>query len=433
MMMGIYFMDETPFEDVYLHAMVRDKEGRKMSKTVGNVIDPLHMIRGAEPEDLDEEVHGELLKQYPDGVEAQGADALRFTLAIYAAQGRDIKLDISRIEGYRAFINKLWNAAKFTFMNLEDWESPDYEAYTEEWDADNRPCDPDDLSMADRWILSRLDRTISEVQASLEDYRFDEASQTLYDFVWHEFCDWYIELVKDVLYESDDDVPERRTAQTVLSIVLETTLRLMHPITPYVTEEIWQECPTGDGAPDSIMVAPWPEQRSSIDYEESVDQMDLVIGLIGDIRGIRGETDVNPGATIDEVTFVTDDESAREAIERGADYIRSLASVETITTETTDEADEIEHAATSVHEGVETRIPLEGLIDIEQELERLDKELDRVDEDLDYVRGKLSDDGFVNNAPEEIVEQEREKLDEYLEEKEKLQSSVEELEELKQS
>jgi valyl-tRNA synthetase len=433
MMMGIYFMDETPFEDVYLHAMVRDIQGRKMSKTVGNVIDPLHMIRGAEPEDLDEEVHGELLDQYPEGVEPQGADALRFTLAIYAAQGRDIKLDISRIEGYRAFLNKLWNAAKFTFMNLEDWEEPDYAAYTEEWDGDNRPFDADDLSMADRWILSRLDRTIGEVQEALEDYRFDEASQTLYDFVWHEFCDWYIELVKDVLYESDDDAPERRTAQTVLSVVLETILRLMHPITPYVTEEIWQECPTGDGAPDSIMVAPWPEQRPSIDYQESVDQMDLVIGLIGDIRGIRGETNVNPGATIDEVTFVTDDEASREAIERGADYIRSLASVEKITTETTDEADEIEHAATSVHEGVETRIPLKGLIDIEEELERLDKELDRVEEDLDYVRGKLSDDGFVNNAPEEIVEQEREKLDEYLDEKEKLESSVEELEELKQS
>jgi len=431
MMMGIYFMDETPFEDVYLHAMVRDKEGRKMSKTVGNVIDPVHMIRGAEPEELDEEVHGELLKQYPDGVEPQGADALRFTLAIYAAQGRDIKLDISRMEGYRAFLNKLWNAARFTLMNLEDWEAPYYEQVTGEWDDERRPFDEEALSIADRWILSRLDRTIDEVQTALEEYHFDDAAQTLYDFIWHEFCDWYIELVKDVLYESDDDAPERRAAQTVLTTVLETSLRLMHPFTPYVTEEIWQELPKAGEVPDSIMIAPWPETRPEVDYPEAVEQMELLIGLIGDIRGIRGETNVKPGTTIDEVTFVTENADAEQAIEEGAQYIRSLASVDGIVPAAPDEVGEIEGVATSVHESVETRIPMRGLIDIDEELDRLHKELERVEEDLDYVRGKLDNQGFVENAPEEIVEQEREKLEGYLDEKEKLESSVEELEELK--
>ena len=431
MMMGIYFMDETPFEDVYLHAMVRDIEGRKMSKTYGNVIDPLHMIYGVEPDELDEELHKELLKQYPDGVEPQGADALRFTLAIYAAQGRDIKLDISRIEGYRAFINKLWNATRFTMMNLEDWESPGYESFSEPWNDETRPFEEEALSLADRWILTRLDRAVEQVQNALEEYRFNDAAQLLYDFVWHEFCDWYIELVKDVLYEAEETAPQRRAAQATLTVVLETSLRLLHPITPYVTEEIWQEIPTGEGAPESIMIAPWPEQRESVDFDEAVEQMELLIGLIREIRGIRGETNVKPGTTIDEVHFVTDRDVAFAAIEAGGQYIRSLASVDGIETIRPEDAEEIEGAATSVHEGVEIRIPLRGLIDIEEELARLDKELERVEEDLDYVRGKLSNEDFVDNAPDEIVQQERDKLESYLDEKEKLESSVEELASLK--
>jgi valyl-tRNA synthetase len=431
MMMGIYFMDEVPFEDVYLHAMVRDIEGRKMSKTYGNVIDPLHMIHGVEREDLEPELHGELINEYPEGVEPQGADALRFTLAIYAAQGRDIKLDISRIEGYRAFLNKLWNAAKFTFMNLEDWEAPDYAAFTDSWEDGRRPFDEEAMSVADRWILSRLDEVVGEVDEALEDYRFNDAAQTLYDFVWHEFCDWYIELVKDVLYEADEEAPERRAAQGTLAVVLETILRLMHPITPYVTEEIWQSVPKGEGAPDSIMVAEWPARRPTVDYAEEVEQMDLLIGLITAIRGIRGETNVKPGTTIDRVNFVAEEAADRAAIEEGADYIRALAKVDGIETVAPEEAEEIEGAATTVYKGVDVRIPMGGLIDVDEELNRLHKELDRVEEDLDYVRGKLDNEGFVENAPEEIVDKERAKLEEYLEEKEKLEASVEEIEQLK--
>jgi len=431
MMTGIYFMGETPFEDVYLHAMVRDSDGDAMSKTKGNVIDPLHMIEGAEREEMDEETHAELIKQYPDGVEAQGADALRFTLAIYAARGRDIKLEIDRIEGYRAFLNKLWNAARFALMNLEDWEAPGYEWFEPGGEGWGLPLDESALSMADRWILTRLDETVAEVQEALEGYHFDDASQALYDFIWHEFCDWYIELVKEVLYESDEDAPERRAAQTVLTVVLETSLRLMHPITPYVTEEIWQELPKGDGAPESIMVAPWPEQRAGVEYDRDVEKMEMIQGLISSIRGIRGETNVKPGTTIDRVRFATDDELAEEAIEEGGDSIRSQASVDEIELVAADRAGEIEGAATAVHEGVQLEIPMGGLIDIREEMERLDKELDRVEEDLEYVRGKLSNDDFVENAPEEIVQQERDKLEAYLEEKEKLEESVEELESLK--
>ena len=431
MMMGLYFMDETPFEDVYLHAMVRDIEGNKMSKSKGNVIDPLHMINGAKREEMDPDLHSELMKEYPDGVEPQGADALRFTLAIYAAQGRSIKLDISRIEGYRAFLNKLWNATRFGLMNVEDWEAPEYAAFSREWEEESdRPFDEEALSLADRWILAKLDETVDQVQVALEEYRFDEAAQALYDFVWHEFCDWYIELAKEPLYESENDAPERRAAQSVLMLVLETSLRLLHPIVPYVTEEIWQELPIGEGAPDSIMVAPWPQQRSSLGYPDEVEKMELLKGLITSIRGIRGETNVKPGTTIDRVRFVTDRQTALEAIEQGASYIRSQASVDEIETISPDQAGEIEGAARAVHEGVEIRIPRRGLIDIDEELQRLGKELERVDEDLDYVRGKLDNDDFVENAPDEIVQQERDKLDSYLEEKEKLESSVEELQEL---
>jgi valyl-tRNA synthetase len=430
LMMGIHFMDEVPFEQVYLHAMVRDIEGRKMSKTYGNVIDPLHMIHGVDQDDLDPELHRELMNQYPEGVEPQGADALRFTLAIYAAQGRDIKLDISRIEGYRAFLNKLWNAARFTLMNLEDHEPLDYEAHTGEWNGE-LPFDEEALSPADEWILSRLDETVETVQAGLENFEFDDVAQTLYDFVWHEFCDWYIELSKTTLYDDSAGAAAKETTRQVLVHVLETSLRLMHPITPYVTEEIWQEVPRAEDAPDSIMVAPWPESREAIDFDRTVEQMELVLGLIRSIRGIRGETDVEPGQTIEEVHFVTDDPSARDAIRAGATYIREEASVESLNVQTSEDADEIEGAATAVHEDVEIRIPLRGMIDVEEEWERLQKELDRVAEDIEYVRGQLDNEAFVENAPDEVVQQERDKLESYLEERERLEASLEQLEALR--
>jgi len=431
MMLGLHFMDEVPFEDVFLHAMVRDVEGRKMSKTYGNVIDPLHMIEGVDRDELDPELHEELIKQYPEGVDAQGADALRFTLAIYAAQGRDIKLDISRIEGYRAFLNKLWNAARFTKMNLEDHEPVEWSAHAgEDWSAE-APIDFEAASMAERWIISRLEETIDEVQAALEDYRFDDVAQTLYDFIWHEFCDWYIELSKPTLYDGEDE-SQKAAARATLAYVLETSLRLMHPITPYVTEEIWQSIPVGDGAPDHVIVADWPTSHpETVAFDEDVERMETVISVIEAIRGIRGETNVKPGVTIDEVQCVTDDDAAAEAVERGSVYIERMASVEDVTVVSEQEADELdEGSATSMAEEVQVRIPLAGLIDLEEEYARLQKELERVDEDLAYVRGKLDNEDFVENAPEDIVQQERDKLDDYLDEKETLQESVEELKEL---
>ncbi len=432
MMMGLHLMDEVPFEKVFLHAMVRDAAGRKMSKTYGNVIDPLHMIFGAKADELDEDLHAELLRQYPDGVEPQGADALRFTLAIYAAQGRDIKLDIKRIEGYRAFLNKVWNATRFALMNLEDYEAPAYETYVSAWGEESvRPMKFEDLSLADRWILARLDDTVERVTQALEEFRFNEVAQALYQFTWREFCDWYIELVKPTLYdESDDNAPRRQATQGTLLYVLETILRLMHPVCPYVTEEIWQALPKGEDAPESVMITDWPLARPQLEMEVERGQMETLIEVISAIRGIRGETNVNPGAVIEEVLLCAEDPAKIAALEVGTPYIQRLAKVEAVRLVGSEEFEGLKAAAAAVTDGVELRIPLAGLIDVEEERSRILKELERVAEDIAFVSKKLSNQNFVDRAPAEIVEKERSKLTAYEDEQQTLQESLKELEAL---
>ncbi|AWV90843.1 valine--tRNA ligase [Bradymonas sediminis] len=436
MMMGLWLMDDVPFEKVFLHAMVRDKEGNKMSKTKGNVVDPLHMIYGADAKELDAKIHAELLNQYPDGVGPQGADALRFTLAIYAAAGRDIKLDIKRIEGYRAFLNKLWNAARFALMNLEGYEAPAYQTYLDAWtDADAMPFDADALSVADRWILSRCEQTVGAVTKALDEFQFNEAAQLLYKFVWNELCDWYIELSKDVLHDGQDAAPAaQKAARDTLTYVLDATLRLMHPITPFITEDIWQALPHADDAPDSVMIAPWPVSRADSDFAkenaQSAAQMDQVIELITAIRAVRGETNVKPGRVIETVYFVTADADAAAAITAGESYIQRLAKAENIVIQSPADAGAVEGAATAVRGAVEIRIPLLGLIDVTEELARLDKELARVQGDIKYVTGKLGNARFVDNAPEAIVAKERAKHAQYLEEQAALMASRKDLEAL---
>ncbi len=433
MMMGIHFMDEVPFSDVFLHAMVRDKEGRKMSKTTGNVIDPLHMIFGAKSEDLDEDLHAELLKQYPEGLDAQGADALRFTLAIYAAQGRDIKLDIKRIEGYRAFLNKLWNATRFALMNLEDFEAPEYATY-ESASPGQLPMDRSAMSVADQWIVSRLDETVQRVAKGMEAFHFNDVAETLYQFVWHEFCDWYIELSKPTLYDdSAENEAQRRATQGTLVYVLETILRLMHPITPYITEEIWQSLPLGEDAPKSVMIAAFPASIAGEEERDGAATMATNIELIRAIRGIRGETNVKPHVVIDEVYVASSDADALAAVKQGAAYVEDLAKVETIRLVEAAELESLEAAATAMAGDLSIRIPLAGLIDIAEERARLHKELERVDEDIAHVSGKLSNEGFVNNAPEAVVQKDRDKLARYEDEKATLQDSLAELEELAKS
>ena len=257
MMFGLHFMNDVPFRTVFLHAMVRDEKGDKMSKVKGNVIDPLDVIRGQTDAS---KLTPELKRKYAGkGMPAYGADALRFTLTALTAQGRDIKLSLDRLEGYRNFVNKLWNASRFVLMNLGEPAAVAQRL--------QKPLKQMPLSLADRWVISRLNRAIKETLEALESFKFNEASNTLYQFIWGEFCDWYIELCKGALYGTNDDA--KATTRAVLTYALDQLLKLLHPFMPYVTEEIWQRLPRREGDPESIVIAPYPFAQESLADDEA--------------------------------------------------------------------------------------------------------------------------------------------------------------------
>jgi valyl-tRNA synthetase len=389
MMMGLKFMGEVPFKEVYIHALVRDAQGQKMSKSKGNVIDPLSVI------------------------DEYGTDAFRFTLAAFAAQGRDIKLSTERIAGYKAFANKLWNAARFALMNLEGFE----------------PAGVDlaqlDLSLADRWILARLAAAAEETNTALADYKFNDAASTLYAFTWHEFCDWYIELVKDDLYGADPAVKAR--AQAVLCTVLEQLLRLLHPFMPFITEEIWQALP-GSRPVASLMLAGYPTGEGLPVDAEGARRMELIMEVVKAVRNIRGEMDVPPGK---QIAAVLDCRSAASAaiLRTGERYIRALARVSEISCGVG--IDRPEKAATQVAGDVEILLPLAGLIDVEAEEARLAKEIIKVEKDVELFEKKLGNEAFVAKAPPQVLEKDRGKLAEAREKLGILQQSLVKIQSLK--
>ncbi len=400
--MGIHFIDEVPFSTVFLHAMVRDKEGAKMSKTKGNVIDPLHLIDGMTPDDIPEEErhqYRELLKDFPDGITAQGADALRFTLSIYAAAGRDIKLDVKRVEGYRAFINKLWNATRFALMVLEDYEPVAFE-----------PTD-EDLSPADKWILTRLSDCVTSVNAGLNEYRFSDAAQAIYDFAWHEFCDWYLELSKPILYGDDTPIPgTREAAQGTLLHVLDTILKLAHPFMPFVTEELWAALPKSAEQAEVLCISDWPNAGDRPEFRDAEAQVAAVTTVITGIRRVRGESDIPPSKPLPRVLALTDDAALRAALEAQTPYITRQAKAVSIEIGPLS-AERPENAATTVQAGVEIIIPLEGLVDFAAERVRIEKEIAKVDKDIAMFTKKLSNERFIANAPEAVVAKDRAKLE----------------------
>jgi valyl-tRNA synthetase len=400
--MGIHFMDEVPFSTVFLHAMVRDKEGAKMSKTKGNVIDPLHLIDGMNPNDIPEEErhqYRELLKDFPDGITPQGADALRFTLSIYAAAGRDIKLDVKRVEGYRAFINKLWNATRFALLTLEDYEAKEFVAADE------------DLSPADKWILTRLSDCVTAVNEGLTEYRFSDAAQAIYEFTWHEFCDWYLECSKPILYGDDTKIPgTRAAAQGTMLHVLDTILKLAHPFMPFVTEELWQALPKTADAAEVLCISAWPNAGNRPEFRADEAEVAAVITVITGIRRVRGESNVPPSKPLPRVIALSDDPVLRAALEAQTPYIERLAKAEKIEIGTLD-SERPENAATTVQAGVEIIIPLEGLVDLGAERIRIEKEIDRVDKDIAMFTKKLTNERFIANAPEAVVAKDRAKLD----------------------
>ncbi len=389
-MMGMHFMKEVPFRDVYIHALVRDAEGQKMSKSKGNVIDPVVMS-----------------DQY-------GTDAFRFTLTALAAQGRDIKLAPERIEGYRNFANKLWNASRFVFMNLDEVFTPNIELLTP------------NSSLADRWILSRLSSVVKEVYAALTDYRFNDVASTLYHFIWHEYCDWYLELSKPALYEEKGSA-SRQATQTVLVHVLETALRLLHPIMPFITEEIWQLIPAEvrsknqKNKAESIMVAAYPAADEQLINAGIERDMQMVMELILAIRNIRGEMNIPPSLQIDVIVKAGTRELG-EHLENNAGYAKTLARIKDLRIGVS-EAKPVS-VATAVITGAEVYVPLEGIIDLNQERERLQKEIAKISKDIDVFSKKLSNKNFVDKAPKEVVEKDTAKLEEFKVKREKLEQSL---------
>jgi valyl-tRNA synthetase len=386
MMMGLYVMKDVPFRDVYLHALVRDEQGDKMSKSKGNSIDPLQMI------------------------DKFGADPFRFTLAAFTAQGRDVRMSEERIEGYKFFVNKVWNAAKFSLMNLED--------FIEE---DQKPWNKADLSLPDRWILARLNRTVDEVIRGLDEYRFNEATGSLYQFVWHEFCDWYLELIKPVLYSRDQSVRRRATQQT-LSRALRTILKLMHPFMPFLTEEIWQTA-VADGA--SIMVSPYPEPDESLADEDAERRMGLIVEVITRIRNIRGEMNIAPSKKL-RVVISAPDQALEGILNEGRDYIVNLGNLETLTVG--ENLEEPKGAAVGVVGAARVFVLMEGMIDVAAEKARLEKELSRVDKDLSVVSRKLGNRDFMDKAAEAIIRKEEQKFQDLREKHKILEAAIRKLE-----
>ncbi|MBN2439681.1 MAG: valine--tRNA ligase, partial [Deltaproteobacteria bacterium] len=365
MMMGLYVMKDVPFRDVYLHALVRDENGEKMSKSKGNSIDPLEMM------------------------DKFGTDAFRFTLAAFTAQGRDVRMSEERIEGYKFFVNKIWNATRFSMMNLEDCHAA-------------VPVCEGDRSVADRWIRARLNRTIAEVVRGLDEYRFNDAAAAVYQFVWHEFCDWYLELIKPVLYGGENP-PGRRAAQETLLAVLTDSLKLLHPFMPFLTEEIWQNL-VADGT--SIMVSPFPETDDAFMDSGAEKEMGRIMEVITRIRNIRGEMNVAPSLKLN-VTLAAPSEDLRRSLERGRVYIRNLANLEGL--DITGETEEPKGAATAVAGSVQVYVFLAGVIDIEGEKGRLRKEIAKVEKELAVVAKKLANPEFLAKAAEAVVKKEQEK------------------------
>jgi valyl-tRNA synthetase len=403
-MMGLKFMDDVPFREVYITGLIRDSEGQKMSKSKGNVLDPIDLIDGISLDDLlDKRTRGLMQpqmakriekatrRQFPEGIPPFGTDALRFTLASLASTGRDIKFDLGRIEGYRNFCNKLWNAARYVLMNTEGQDT-------------GLGSEPVELSLADRWIESRLQGAIAQVRSQMDNYRFDLAAQTLYDFTWHDYCDWYLELSKPVL-TGESSKAARRGARRTLVRVLDTLLRLMHPVMPFITEAIWQQVgPLAGSRGDTLMLQPYPApDDASVDAAAEA-EIEWVKTFILGMRRIRAEMDISPGKPLPLLIENWADADRARYGEAEA-FIRFLAKPESVTW--LEPGTEAPESAMALVGEMRLLIPLAGLIDKDAEIARLEKEQAKVRKNLDQCSAKLANPSFVERAPADVVEKER--------------------------
>ena len=406
MMMGLHFMDEVPFKEVYIHGLVRDSHGQKMSKSKGNVIDPIDIIDGISLEDLirkrttgmmqpamANKIEQATRKTFPNGITAHGTDALRFTFASLASTGRDINFDMNRITGYRNFCNKLWNAARYVLLNTNDTRDHNL--------ANNQAL----LSLADKWINTKQQLAIKAVRQALDQYRFDIAAQTIYEFIWHHYCDWYLELVKPILTSDEYAAEEKHTTVTNLITVLESALRLTHPIMPFITEEIWQNiAPLIGNNDNSIMQQPYPTaDEAQIDHAATA-EMEWVMAFVSGVRSIRSQMNITPKKTLP-VLLKQINESDKSRLENNQQFLQSLANIASIEIIN----DKGPAAATALVGSMEILIPLEGLIDKAEEVKRLDKEINKLEKLYQQASKKLANPRYIDNAPEAVVNKEREK------------------------
>jgi len=410
-MMGMKFMDDVPFREVYIHGLVRDAHGQKMSKSKGNVLDPIDLIDGIDLEALVKKRTSGLMqpqmakkieqatrKEFPKGIPAFGTDALRFTFASQATQGRDVKFDLGRIEGYRNFCNKLWNAARYVLMNTEGKDCGQQGGAMR-------------LTAADRWILSRLQETAAEVDKAFKEYRFDLAAQALYHFTWNEYCDWFLELSKVVLTDETASAESQRGTRHTLVNVLETLLRLLHPIVPFITEEIWQRVsPLAGKSGETIMLQPYPQvDRGKLD-SAATDELRWMMGVIGAVRTIRAERDLPPAKPLP-VLLAEGDAREHEWSRTNDHYLRGLARMESLAW--------IEAGASAPEAAIElvgqtkVLVPLGSLINKQDELARLKKEMEKLEKELTKARTQLANENFVARAPAAVVEEMKGRVTEF--------------------
>ncbi|WP_312307610.1 valine--tRNA ligase [Acinetobacter variabilis] len=430
-MMTMHFMKnedgtpQVPFKTVYVHGLVRDGEGQKMSKSKGNVLDPLDLIDGVDLETLVQKrtfglmnpkqaakIEKSTRKEFPEGIQAYGTDAVRFTFCALANTGRDIKFDMKRVEGYRNFANKIWNGTRFVMMNVEG-------------QTVGQTARPDLWELPEQWIVSRLQKAEQAVQQAFATYRLDLAAQAIYEFIWNEYCDWYVELTKPVL--NDENVSEERKAEVrrVLLAVMEASLRLAHPIMPYLTEEIWQTLAPKLGiSGETIMLAQYPVADEAKINEQAEADMQWLQGLIGAVRNIRGEMGLG-NARLLPVLLQNTTEAEKAQITRIEALFKALAKVESITFLADGEQPPLSSSSVVGH--VSVFVPMKGLIDPKAELGRLQKDLDKVQKQHDQIANKLSNEGFVAKAPAAVVEGERAKLAEFADQLAKIKANMEQI------
>jgi len=379
---GLEFTNERPFKDVLIHGLVRDADGRKMSKSLGNGVDPM------------------------DVIEKYGADALRYFLSTGSSPGQDLRFSFEKVESVWNFANKIWNASRFALMNMDGMTYDEIDLSGEK-------------SVADKWILTRLNETIETVTRLADKYEFGEVGRILYNFIWDDFCDWYIEMAKLPLYGEDEAA--KKTTRSILAYVLDNTMRLLHPFMPFITEEIWQNLPH-EG--ESITVAAWPEVDSALTDDAAAEEMKLLVDIIRAVRNIRAEVNTPMSKQI-KLMLKAKDEETLAVLKKNAAYIERFCNPESL--ELSTDASAPEKAMTAVVTGVELFLPLAGLINIDEEIARLEKELDKWTKEVSRVQGKLSNERFVSKAPQKVVDEEKAKEQDYLEKQATVKARIEEL------